>query len=52
MEAIIRAENDDEDEDEVPDDEVINNMIARSDDEFEIFQAIAYLQNRRFHCEL
>ncbi|KAL3079713.1 hypothetical protein niasHS_013995 [Heterodera schachtii] len=38
LEAIIQAENDDNDEDEVPDDEVINQMIARSEEEFEIFQ--------------
>ena len=38
LEAIIQAENDDNDEDEVPDDEVINQMIARSEQEFDAFQ--------------
>ena len=38
LEEIIQAENDDNDEDEVPDDEVINQMIARSEQEFETFQ--------------
>ena len=40
LEAIIQAENDDNDEDEVPDDEVINQMIARSEQEFDAFQVI------------
>ena len=34
----FKAENDDNDEDEVPDDEVINQMIARSEQEFDTFQ--------------
>lgn len=38
LEAIIKAEDDDNDADEVPEDESINHMVARSDDEFEIFQ--------------
>lgn len=38
LEEIIQAENDDNDEDEVPDDEVINQMIARSEQEFDLFQ--------------
>uniref|UniRef100_A0A915N0D5 Uncharacterized protein n=1 Tax=Meloidogyne javanica TaxID=6303 RepID=A0A915N0D5_MELJA len=38
LEEIIQAENDDNDEDEVPDDEVINQMIARSEQEFDTFQ--------------
>ena len=32
------AENEDDDEDEVPDDETINQMIARSEEEFDTFQ--------------
>lgn len=38
LEEIIKAENNEDDEDEIPEDETINQMIARSDDEFEIFQ--------------
>ncbi len=38
LEQIIRAEADEDDEDEVPDDESVNMMIARSNDEYEEFQ--------------
>merc|ERR1719211_508498 len=39
LQSILREEADDEDEEnEVPDDEVVNQMIARSEDEFELFQ--------------
>uniref|UniRef100_A0A7E4VZR6 Helicase C-terminal domain-containing protein n=1 Tax=Panagrellus redivivus TaxID=6233 RepID=A0A7E4VZR6_PANRE len=37
LEAIIRRADDD-DEDEVPDDEAVNNIIARGDHEFDLFQ--------------
>merc|ERR1712032_183068 len=39
LQSILREEADDEDEEnEVPDDEVVNQMIARSEEEFELFQ--------------
>ncbi|VDK59525.1 unnamed protein product [Gongylonema pulchrum] len=38
LEQIIRAQSEDDDEDEVPDDETINQMIARSEEEFDLFQ--------------
>ncbi|CAI5455069.1 unnamed protein product [Caenorhabditis angaria] len=38
LEQIIRAESEDDEQDEVPDDETINQMIARNDGEFELFQ--------------
>ena len=38
LEALIHAEVDDDDENDVPDDETINQMLARSEDEFDIFQ--------------
>ena len=37
LQSILREEADDEDEEnEVPDDEVVNQMIARSEEEFEL----------------
>lgn len=39
LETILMQETQEEqDEDEVPDDETINQMIARTEEEFEIFQ--------------
>ncbi|XP_013786045.1 transcription activator BRG1-like isoform X1 [Limulus polyphemus] len=39
LKAILsQDEGDEEEEDEVPDDETINQMIARNEDEFELFQ--------------
>lgn len=38
LEEIIKNENDDNDEDEIPDDDAVNQMIARSEEEFEMFQ--------------
>ncbi|CAD5212428.1 unnamed protein product [Bursaphelenchus okinawaensis] len=38
LEQIIKAEEDDDDADEVPEDESINQMVARSEEEFEKFQ--------------
>lgn len=35
---LLQETQDEQDEDEVPDDETINQMIARSEDEFERFQ--------------
>merc|ERR1712038_1864228 len=44
---ILRAEDEnEEEEDEAPDDEVVNQMIARSEEEFEQFQAMD-IQGRR-----
>merc|ERR1719412_489512 len=47
LQSILRAEDEnEEDEDEAPDDEVVNQMIARSEEEFEQFQAMD-IQRRR-----
>merc|ERR1711997_1122764 len=47
LQSILRAEDEnDEDEDEAPDDEVVNQMIARSEEEFEKFQQMD-IQRRR-----
>jgi len=52
LQAILRDEADDEDEEnEVPDDETINQMIARSEEEFELFQKID-IERRRADAEL
>ncbi|ETN75852.1 hypothetical protein NECAME_03625 [Necator americanus] len=40
LEQIIRAESEDDEDDEVPDDETINQMIARSEEEFNQFQSM------------
>merc|ERR1711937_139405 len=41
LQSILRAEEDnEEEEEEAPDDEVVNQMIARSEEEFEQFQAM------------
>lgn len=40
LEEIIRADNEEEEEDEIPDDEAVNQMVARSDEEFDMFQAM------------
>lgn len=44
---FFRAESEDDDEDEVPDDETINQMVARSEDEFDLFQ-VNYLDYLTF----
>merc|ERR1712156_362517 len=47
LQSILRAEEDnEEEEDEAPDDEAVNQMIARSEEEFEQFQAMD-IQRRR-----
>ena len=47
LQSILRCEDEEqEDEDEAPDDEVINQMIARSEEEFEKFQQMD-IQRRR-----
>merc|ERR1712226_668730 len=47
LQSILRAEDEgDEDENETPDDEVVNQMIARSESEFEKFQQMD-IQRRR-----
>merc|ERR1711899_144046 len=47
LQNILRAEDEnEEEEDEAPDDEVVNQMIARSEEEFEQFQAMD-IQRRR-----
>lgn len=38
LEAIISAENEENDEDEAPDEEEINKMISRSEEEYDIFE--------------
>jgi SWI/SNF-related matrix-associated actin-dependent regulator of chromatin subfamily A protein 2/4 len=52
LQSILREEADDEDEEnEVPDDEVVNQMIARSEDEFELFQRMD-IERRRAEADL
>merc|ERR1719412_1148218 len=52
LQSILREEADDEDEEnEVPDDEVVNRMIARSEDEFELFQRMD-MERRRAEADL
>merc|ERR1719167_377334 len=52
LQSILREEADDEDEEnEVPDDEVVNQMIARSEDEAELFERMD-LERRRAEAEL
>merc|ERR1719412_1656818 len=52
LQSILREEADDEDEEnEVPDDEAVNQMIARSEDEFELFQRMD-MERRRAEAEL
>ena len=47
LQSILRADDqEEEEEDEAPDDEVVNQMIARSEDEFEKFQQMD-IQRRR-----
>ena len=38
LQSILRADEEEEEENETPDDETINQMIARSEDEFQLFQ--------------
>ncbi|CAB3409909.1 unnamed protein product [Caenorhabditis bovis] len=40
LEQIIKAEAEDDEEEEVPDDETINQMVARSEEEFNTFQSM------------
>ncbi|KQK85164.1 transcription activator BRG1-like protein [Amazona aestiva] len=40
LQAILEHEEQDEEEDEVPDDETVNQMIARHEEEFDLFMAI------------
>jgi len=52
LQSILRDEEDDEDEEnEVPDDDNINQMIARSEEEFELFQRMD-IERRRSEAEL
>merc|ERR1719367_298753 len=52
LQSILREEaNDEDEENEVPDDEVVNQMIARSEDEFELFQRMD-MERRRAEAEL
>lgn len=46
---IIRAENEDDDQDEIPEDETINQMVARGQDEFDIFQLMD-IERRRLEA--
>ncbi|TKR64987.1 hypothetical protein L596_025452 [Steinernema carpocapsae] len=52
LERIIREELQENDEDEVPDDETINQMIARNEDEFELFQKIDLDRRRQEASEV
>lgn len=40
LEQIIRKDGDDDEEDEIPDDEMVNQLVARSEEEFNIFQSM------------
>ncbi|ULT95326.1 hypothetical protein L3Y34_004211 [Caenorhabditis briggsae] len=40
LEDIIRADGEEEEDEEVPDDETVNQMVARSEDEFSLFQSM------------
>merc|ERR1719397_840098 len=52
LQSILREEADDEDEEnEVPDDEVVNQMIARSEEEFELFERMD-MERRREEADL
>ena len=43
LEEVLTQDNEnDEDEVDVPDDEMINQMLARSEDEFDEFQVCSY----------
>merc|ERR1712001_574488 len=46
LQSILRADEEEEEENEAPDDETINQMIARSEDEFQLFQKIAVDRRR------
>ncbi|KAK0402086.1 hypothetical protein QR680_016138 [Steinernema hermaphroditum] len=52
LEQILREELEEDDEDEVPDDETINQMVARSEDEFELFQRFDIDRRRQEASEL
>lgn len=52
LQAILQAENDENDENEVPDDETINQMIARNEDEFEQFQVRIFFEFLSFRIML
>ncbi|XP_070689200.1 probable global transcription activator SNF2L2 [Pempheris klunzingeri] len=49
LQAILEHEEQNEEEDEVPDDETLNQMIARNEDEFELFMRMD-LDRRREHA--
>ncbi|XP_073321439.1 probable global transcription activator SNF2L2 [Pagrus major] len=49
LQAILEHEEQNEEEDEVPDDETLNQMIARSEDEFELFMRMD-MDRRREHA--
>merc|ERR1712106_1204224 len=52
LQSILRDEEDDEDEEnEVPDDDNINQMIARGEEEFELFQRLD-IERRRADADL
>ena len=42
LENILELEREEEEEQEVPDDEQINRMIARNEDEFELYQVCVW----------
>ncbi|KHN77777.1 Transcription activator BRG1 [Toxocara canis] len=51
LEQIIRAESEDDEENEVPDDETINQMVARSEEEFDLFQKMDIERRRQEAAE-
>ncbi|KAF1757608.1 hypothetical protein GCK72_014064 [Caenorhabditis remanei] len=46
LEDIIRADGEEEEDEELPDDESVNQMVARSEDEFNIFQDMDIARRR------
>merc|ERR1712066_433301 len=52
LQSILRAEESDEDEEnEVPEDEVVNQMLSRNEEEFELFQRMD-IERRRAEADL
>ncbi|CAL2040411.1 unnamed protein product [Caenorhabditis brenneri] len=49
LEDIIRADGEEEEEEEVPDDETVNQMVARSEEEFNVFQKMD-IERRRIEA--
>merc|ERR1712115_733705 len=50
LQSILRDEKDEDEENEVPDDDIVNQMISRSEEEFELFQRMD-IERRRLEAE-